>query len=394
MNTKKLHITLFDGSFKTTPFINRLVKGLIAHGHRISIIGFNEHNPNPVPNVTYQALGSNASKLKLVLTSIQLALRSKNIGTIATTFKLIINGNREHLQQQNLRLALKKLNPDVVHLQWPSLLSWMEPYMPNDQFKVVLSQRGYHTNVRPFVDEGNFMYLQQWYPKLDGLHSVSKAISVVGKKIGQPHTQIDHVVYTGLPLDALAYKRKQSKGEPLQLLSVGRPHWKKDYPTALKACAELKNKNIDFMYTVVGGKDNEEVLFLINELGLQNNVTLIGKITQDQVYRKMQAADVLLLPSIEEGIANVAVEAMALGLPVISTDCGGMPELIDHQKDGWLVPTGNPHALADAAIHFKNLSLERVNNLTLAARRKVERQHTVEKMVSDMEVLYASTINP
>ena len=73
--------------------------------------------------------------------------------------------------------------------------------MPNKNFKVVLSQRGYHTNVRPFIDADNGNYLQKWYPKLDGLHSVSKAISKMGKKIGQPHTQIDQVVYTGLALD-------------------------------------------------------------------------------------------------------------------------------------------------------------------------------------------------
>ena len=393
MINKKLHIIIFDGSFKTTPFIQRLAAGLAAHGHNVSIIGFNEHNPNPIPKVTYQSLGSNRSKLKLLWTSLQLALGSKEAGTIAATVQLIGNGNRKKLHEHNLKLALKKLKPDLVHLQWPSLLSWVEPYMPNPRFKVVLSQRGYHTNVRPFVDGGNYAYLHQWYPKLDGLHSVSKAISKVGKKIGQPHTQIDQVVYTGLALDELHYKPIPRKREhPLILLSIGRPNWIKDYPTALKACALLKERGINFQYTVIGAAGNEELLFLINAFNLQDWVVLTGKIAQEQVYKKMMTADALLLSSIAEGLPNVAVEAMALGLPVISTNCGGMEELITDGKEGWLVPPRNPRALAEAIIHFNTLSLEPLNALTKAARQKVERQHSMERMVADMENLYNATL--
>ena len=391
---KKLNITIFDGSFKTTPFIHRLVKGLVAHGHKVSIIGFNEQNPNPIPRITYQSLGSNASKIKLVLTSLQLTLGSKNMGAMATTPKLIGKGNRKKLQEQNLKLALKKLKPDIVHLQWPSLLPWMEPYMPNKHFKVLLSQRGYHTNVRPFVDDDNGNYLQKWYPKLDGLHSVSKAISAVGKKIGQPHSKIDNVVYTGLPLYMLDYKSIHHKrDQPLKLLSVGRPHWIKDYSTALKACNLLKEKEIPFQYTIIGAAGNEELLFIIDKFGLQDAVTVIGKRSQKEVYKQMQAADVLLLTSVAEGLPNVAVEAMALGLPVISTNSGGMTELIDHGREGWVVPARSSSALADAIDNFKSLPFEDIKTITIAARKKVEQRHTEKKMIRDMEALYYKTIH-
>ncbi len=389
MGNSKLKITIFDGSFNTTPFIQRLVKGLVSHGHNVSIIGFNEHNPNPISKVTYQSLGSNRSKFKLIWTSLQLALDTKKKGTIAATIKLIGKGNRKKLQEQNLSFFLKNLNPDVVHLQWPSLVPWMEPYMPNKNFKVVLSQRGYHTNVRPFIDADNGNYLQKWYPKLDGLHSVSKAISKMGKKIGQPHTQIDQVVYTGLALDEFDYKPITQKWkQPLHLLSVGRPHWKKDYPTALKACALLKKRGVAFHYTIIGAAGDEEVLFLINEFSLQDNIILTDKISQKKVYKEMRKADVLLLPSVEEGIANVAVEAMALGLPVISTDCGGINELIASEEEGWVVPNKNPKTLVAAIKKFKSLSLEDINIITIAARKKVEQQHTEKKMILDMETLY------
>jgi colanic acid/amylovoran biosynthesis glycosyltransferase len=54
-----MHIIIFDGSFKTTAFINRLIMGLIIQGQKVSVIGFNEINSNPIPMVKYQSLGSN-----------------------------------------------------------------------------------------------------------------------------------------------------------------------------------------------------------------------------------------------------------------------------------------------------------------------------------------------
>lgn len=384
-----LHIVIFDGSFKTTPFIRRLVEGLVTANHNVTIIGFNDNNPNPISKVTYQNLGSNASKIKLIQTSLQLAFGTKKIRSVARTVKSIVQGNRHELQKQNLDIVLQHIKPDVVHVQWPSLLPWMEPYMPNNRFKVVLSQRGYHTNVRPFVDKSNFDYLHTWYPKLDALHSVSKAISKVGKKIGKPHTGIEKVVYTGLPLKTLHIKPQQiKKDDSIRLMSVGRPHWIKDYPTALKACALLKKRGVAFHYTIIGAADDEEVLFLLHQYDLQDSVTVTNRLPQEEVYQQMQTADILLLTSIAEGMPNVAVEAMALGLPVISTRCGGMDELITDGKTGWLVPTRNPQAFADAIGNFKSLSLKDLNNVTGAARKKVTYQHSEKKMVEDMVKLY------
>ncbi len=387
-----MKITIFDGSFKTTAFIRRLMQGLVKAGLQVSVIGFNEENPNPVSGVTYVSLGSNQNKTRFIKTSLRLALRTGSLLRIATTLKLLTKGKRKVLQKQNLDLVLNNLQPDIVHLQWTSLLPRMEPYFESRSFKIVLSQRGFHTNVRPFVDAQNFEYLQRWYPQLDGIHSVSKAISRVGQKIGVPKTKIDHVVYTGLNLENFPFHPEIAKNKELQLLSVGRPHWKKDYPTAIKACAILKEKNIAFHYTIVGGQGDEESLFLMHELGLENHITLTGKLPQKEVFRRMKAADLFLLPSIEEGIANVAVEAMALGTPVVSTNCGGMEELITHNQEGWIVPTRDEKALAAAVQNFIVLKETEIKAVIQVTREKVEKQHQEAKMVSDMIKLYEAVM--
>lgn len=384
---KVLKIIIFDGSFKTTPFINRLVKGL-AEKHQVYILGFNEKLSQPVEGVSYVSLGSNQSKLRFANTTLSALFHYKKFNLLLPTLKGLIQGERQALQQQNLDLALKHISPDIIHLQWPSVIPWFEDVLLKQEIPVVLSQRGFHSNVRPFVDENNFKYLQEWYPKMAGFHSVSKAISGNGDKIWTSSKKIDNVVYTGLPLQEIPFSEKYIHSNPLKLISIGRVHWIKGYDYALQACSLLKEKKVPFNYTIIGGAGDEELQFLINDLGLDDCMVLEKRKPQKEVFKLMREASVLLMSSLEEGIPNVVVEAMAIGLPVISTDCGGVPELIDDEVEGWLVPTRNPEAMADAIEAFSNLSLDNIEEVRLAARKKVEMQHNEEQMVLGMESLY------
>jgi colanic acid/amylovoran biosynthesis glycosyltransferase len=305
----------------------------------------------------------------------------------------LFKGERKKLQEKNLELQLNKIKPNIIHVQWPSVLPWVEPYFNNSEMKVVLSQRGFHTNVRPFVKQDNFNYLEQCYPQLDGLHSVSRAISEVGKNIGEPKTRIDQVVYTGLDLSHFEkIEELKEKNELLNIISVGRPHWKKGYSYAIRAMQILKTKGVNFKYEIIGGQADEEITYLIQDLGLSQEVILQPKMEQQLVFEKMKNASLFLLPSLEEGIANVAVESMALGTPVISTTCGGMNELIIHGENGFLVPSRNSVKIAIELQNFKTLSLVDLNTIRLAARRKIEEQFSESKMVKNMSMLYKNVM--
>ncbi|MBB05354.1 MAG: colanic acid biosynthesis protein [Pseudooceanicola sp.] len=389
---KALKIIIFDGSFKTTPFINRLVKGLVLN-HQVYILGFNEKLTNPISGVNYVSLGSNQSKLKFTVTTLSRLLQSKKFNLLLPTLRKLIQGKRQALQQQNLNLVLKNIAPVLIHLQWPSVIPWFEEVLMEQKIQVVLSQRGFHSNVRPFVDEANFEYLNKWYPKIAGFQSVSKAIAANGDKIWASSIKTDKVIYTGLPLQEIPFSENYMRSTPLRLLSIGRAHWIKGYDYALHACKQLKEKDIPFHYTIIGGAGDEELQFLVDNLGLKNYVVLERRKPQSEVFNLMQEASLLLMPSLEEGIPNVVVEAMAIGLPVISTDCGGVPELITKDKEGWLVPTRNPQALAGAIEAFLGLSLNKVEEVRLAARKKVEQQHNEEQMVKGMEDLYYEVLS-
>lgn len=387
-----LKIIIFDGSFKTTPFISRLVRGL-AKNHQIYILGFNEVMGQPIAGVHYVALGSNQNKLKFIVTSFIWCFRAGGFQRLFPTLKSLLLGKRQAIQQQNLATALKKIAPDIIHLQWPSVIPWFEDVLLKQEIPVIMSQRGYHNNVRPFVDEANFEYLKKWYPKMAGFHSVSHAMAANADKIWTSPKKIDKVVYTGLPMQEIPFSETYKSSRPLKMLSIGRVHWKKGYDFALRSCKLLKEKGVPFRYTIIGGAGDEELQFLVDDLGLQNYVVLEKRKPQSEVYSLMQEASLLLMPSLEEGLPNVVVEAMAIGLPVISTDCGGIPELIEEGENGWTVPTRDPKAMADAIASFARLPLDKIEKVRRAARKKVENQHNEALMIKQMEALYHQVLS-
>jgi len=387
---KPLKIVLFDGSFKTTSFINRLASGLSAN-HEVFILGFSNDRSTRLKNVNYVSLGSNNSKLDLLSTSFKFALRG-SIAKLASTFSLFFSRNKNALQQQNLQLFLSKANPDVIHLQWPSTVPFFESVLEAQEIPVVLSQRGYQNNVRAIIDPINNAYLKQWYPKFAGFHSVSKAMSATGNLLYTSEAKIDQVIYTGVEVSEFVVKKLVKIEEHLKIISVGRPHWIKGYDDAIKACKILKEKSVAFEYQIIGAIGNEELLHLIREYQLENEVILEGLQPQNEVFEAIQHADVLLMPSLHEGIANVAVEAMALGTPVISTQCGGMHELIEDKKEGWLVPSRDAGAMANALYDFTKQPTSLLVSIQEAARKKVETQFKLQQMISDFEQLYRTVI--
>ncbi|RMD97206.1 MAG: glycosyltransferase, partial [Bacteroidetes bacterium] len=275
-------------------------------------------------------------------------------------------------------------SPDVFHLQWAkSIKDWH--WVTDFGMKLVVSLRGGQINWEPLVDPSVADLYRSHLPSVDGFHAVSHAIECEASQYGASAVKI-HVVYSGLNLEQFPFVPEKSDRVKLEIISVGRPHWKKGYTYALDAFQLLKGK-IDFHYTIIGGFCQEHA-FHVHDAGLMDQVTLIGATPSKEVLRYIQQADLLLLPSVEEGIANVVLEAMALGTPVICTDCGGMAEVIEDDVNGFLVPTRDAQALAEALMRFAALSPEERNRLALAARQTIEQRFHQKQMVDKMIALY------
>jgi glycosyltransferase involved in cell wall biosynthesis len=140
------------------------------------------------------------------------------------------------------------------------------------------------------------------------------------------------------------------------VVSVGRLVPKKGFDVLANACGVLAERGVSVEATIAGpeGEHAAEVRRIVVERGLDDHVTLAGAMSQSELHSAYLASDVFCLPcrvldnGDRDGIPNVLVEAMAAGLPVVTTPVSGIPELVRDGENGLLVPPDEPAALADA----------------------------------------------
>jgi colanic acid/amylovoran biosynthesis glycosyltransferase len=140
-----------------------------------------------------------------------------------------------------------------------------------------------------------------------------------------------------------------------QLLSVGRLVAKKGYEYLIEACALLSQRGLDVHCSIVGeGPRAEKLEALVADLGLESDVTFTGALAAADVRRLYQQSDLFALACVvvdsgdRDGMPTVLIEAMATGMPVVSTPVTGIPELVTDGENGFLVPQRDVPALAKA----------------------------------------------
>jgi len=209
------------------------------------------------------------------------------------------------------------------------------------------------------------------------------------------------VIYNGIDTKSFDIHTTQQKAEIQEelgypskkalLLAVGRLHKQKGYPYLLESINLLKNQGHPVELAIVGtGEMLPHLEQQVKKLDLEDCVRFLG--VRDDVPRLMAIADVFVLSSLWEGLPGVVLEAMASGLPVVSTSVGGAVELVVDGETGFLVPLKDPVAMADAVSHILALSEEDRALMGRAGRNRVEQNFTLDKMVSAYEKLYAECL--
>lgn len=160
-------------------------------------------------------------------------------------------------------------------------------------------------------------------------------------------------LYNGIDLDSFAYV--EDGREPVHVLGVGRLIEKKGFDVLVRAVAQLRDRGIAARATLIGdGEELERLSALAGELGLRERVAFLGARTQEEVRAFLRRATVMCLPcqvgldGNRDALPTVLLEALASGLPVVSTPVTGIPEIVDHGRAGLLVPESDPRATAQA----------------------------------------------
>lgn len=201
-------------------------------------------------------------------------------------------------------------------------------------------------------------------------------------KIHVVHCGIDVADFTPLP-----YRPQSVKPT---IVAVGRLVEKKGYPYLIEACRLLRERGDEFTCRIAGdGPQQAQLQALIAAYGLEPYVYLDGQIFEERLKSYLAQADLITLPCVVahdqdmDGIPNSLMEGMAMGLPAVSTTLSGIPELIEHEQSGLLVPPNDAVALADALARLiEEPALRR--RLGQAGRAKVTAEYALAKNTAQL----------
>jgi glycosyltransferase involved in cell wall biosynthesis len=173
------------------------------------------------------------------------------------------------------------------------------------------------------------------------------------------------------------------------LVAAGRLSAEKGHRFLVEALAKLKQKPEPHVIILGEGRESEALNRLARVLGVDNRIHLVG--FRRDVLACLKAADVVVNPSLTEGLPNVVLEALSLEIPVVATEVGGVSEILNAGQTGWLVPAANVDALA-GAIREALGDRARAREMAANGRRRIEEQFTFALQAERLMAVYDDAV--
>lgn len=385
-----MHIKLIVNSFPRTSetFLFNLVTGLEKREVKVTVCAMAKTKDSDL----YK------HKLKEWSGNIQFVpLKPNNISDLIRIVKLVITDPLFFFKMVRIKgvkkgfgdfikiSTLLKGKPDIIHFSFSGIgIAYIDciEYLQESSVKTVVSCRGTAEKVKPLLDPERGGKLQLLFSKIDLVHCVSKDMR---DSLGS-FALIPAKAFINYPsIDVAKYKKisevVERQVDIMNIVTTGNLNFAKGYIFALQAMKILKDKGFKFIYNVLGeGPDRAMITYAIHELGLSREVILHGRVSSIEVLEQLNKADIFLLSSVYEGVANAALEAMAMEVPLVSTKAGGMEEVVQHKENGMIVNCFNGVEIA-RAIEELFLSQELRRRIAKNGRITVEKGFTLEKQI-------------
>ncbi len=317
----------------------------------------------------------NIKKFVVFLSSTNVSGTTKKISAFIK-YSLINSGDPEIIHFAYTGLAIEFI--DILHLTPAGT-------------KIIVSARGTGEIVKPAIDKNRPILLSRLWYKVDAVHCVSADMAFRLEKLGLSPLRC-FVNYPSINIDNFSYVGRENKlisvETSIRIVSTGRLHYSKGYVYSLPAIRNLLNKGYNLEYHILGdGPDKEMLQFIAADLQLQNTVFFHGKVSSEQVKNHLKEANIYLLPSLYEGISNAALEAMAVGVPIVTTDAGGMAEVVTEGESGYLISRYSIDSITSCLEHIIN-DYQGAVSMTLAARKIVENRFNLKNQIDIFEKEY------
>lgn len=217
---------------------------------------------------------------------------------------------------------------------------------------------------------------------------------VLGKRIEQRlreslPTQNFEILYNGI--DPIPQMKLKKSGERFRVLFIGSLRESKGIFDLLESAAIVleKTEHIDFWIAGEWESHSEQnqALSLIRQKQIESHVKFLGLITGDEKNKFFNQGDVYVHPTHHDAHPIVILEAMSIGLPVISTDIGSIPETVVNGENGFIIPKGKPHEIAEKILMlYHNQSLKM--KMSLMSQKIYNTRFTSKKCISNIEQVF------
>ena len=330
-----------------------LIKGLLARGHKIHLVC----EPSTLLETRAGEFGVSVHPLKI---------RSE-LGPASLW---------------NLIFALRKIRPQILAFNTPKAI-----------FIGTLASRIVPVGARIIFRRVSFPLRANCFTRLkytwgiDCIVAISKSIHSQLQIGGLPNSKI-RIIYEGMDLSLYPKSpplRLRRREEPMVIGTVAHLSREKGLNFLIEAASQNPGAKERLRFVIVGDGDClPELRALVQAKGLEAIFQFAGFHTNISQY--MKTFDVFALPSLSEGLSSAILEAMAASLPIIATEVGGIPELVQDGDNGLLVLSADSAALARAIQHLAN-DPEAARRMGLRGRERMEERFTLERKILETEQL-------
>ena len=351
-------------------FIINQITGLIDLGHDIQIFAYADpheekvhpdvHKYNLLARTRYIKPAPQSKPLCMIIALSQIIANLPRGPVEMLKFTRMFALRKKGLSLSKLRLLIAFLRTDFDIIQChygPVGLEGIFLKNAGIKAKVCTSFHGYDLSRYPLIHGPNI------YDELFEKGDIFLPISEYWKnQLLEMGCNLDRLVVhrMGIDPDKFQYKEKVlDPSGPVRILTIGRLVEKKGHEFAIKAIANLVSHGCNIKYVIAGdGPLRSDLETQVRDLHLDEKVTFLGSVDQDEVINLYRQAHIFLLPSVtasdgdKEGVPVVLMEAMAMGLTVVSTHHSGISELVIDGESGYLVPERDIKALTEKLKHL------------------------------------------
>lgn len=258
--------------------------------------------------------------------------------------------------------------PDIIHAHFAEPASYIADIANFNRIPFVMTEHSSATETN-YKDKKLKKYICDIYSKTNKLIAVSPALQqIIKDKYGFDSVYIPNVVDTKL---FAGYQIAKENNSHFNFISVGNLIPRKRIDLVVSAFAGAFKNNENVHLTIIGeGPERSKIESIIKSNNLENKVKMLGLQTREVIAKEIQYSDCFVLPSQHETFGVVYIEAMASGLPIIATKCGG-PEHFINESNGMLVDIDSLEQLKNAMLYIKN-NIEKFSNKEIVAFVKEE----------------------